>query len=605
MQEGSYKPTVQFDGRSAPSLNARAWVSVEVSRDIDLDLGAVSFMTGFPGIDCHAGRVVAATSLDAVPASCYQIFEPVRLGGARALRWREAHSRIHLYTWGDANFTLAAGTCRATLVDDDRLLQLRVGDILIFEQVLGETSGEPLDADPQRRHAVRLTLVEAIADLADEARELVAIEWHADDRLPFALPVSRCAAGPGAGRIQDISMALGNTLLVDHGCTIKESFRLGDDDNADDVHGPDRDTYVLARSPLAFAEPYLAHMSASAAFNRNISAGRAQVSCIAIAADDDDTSPAITLWQPRANFDDSGPTDCHFVVSVRSDGAAQLRFGDGVRGRRPGRSAVFIATYRISQSAALNVSRDRIAYMVSHTPVMQGPLSGDVVIKPRNPLPVAGGAAAPGTSWGSRLQCQVVVGGGYAVRPEEYAALAQRHALVRQAAAWFSPQSGGHLVHVAIDRYDSAISGWLVRQEIEAMLTPYLAPRHALCVVSAERVPLELVLQVRLQQGADRAAVRRTLLELFSAGMSACGRPGFFHPARLKLGQPVHSAALRRLTAGVAGVDSIAIAYLGKVGDPASARHGGVLAMEANQLPCLRNDPGQPQAGTLLIDFVD
>src|SRR5207248_6976253 len=101
-----------------------------------------------------------------------------------------------------------------------RLLQLEVGDVLIFEEVLGPVTGEPADADPTHRHVVRLTKVELDVDpLYDQP--VVEIEWCEEDALPFALCVSAIGRAPDCRYLDDVSVAHGNVLLVDHGRTVE------------------------------------------------------------------------------------------------------------------------------------------------------------------------------------------------------------------------------------------------------------------------------------------------------------------------------------------------------------------------------------------------
>ena len=79
-------------------------------------------------------------------------FEPMQ----EALLFPE-HNLMSFYTWGDANCCLPAGATEATLLGT--FADLRVGDVLIFQEVLGPQTGVPADADIRHRCAVRLTAV--------------------------------------------------------------------------------------------------------------------------------------------------------------------------------------------------------------------------------------------------------------------------------------------------------------------------------------------------------------------------------------------------------------------------------------------------------------
>lgn len=104
-----------------------------------------------------------------------------------------------------------------------RSLRLKVGDVLIFEEVLGPQTGAKPDADPGHRHAVRLTRVEPRLDeLYDQP--VVEIEWAAEDALPFTLCLSAVARAPECLYLEDVSVARGNVILVDHGRTSQPEF---------------------------------------------------------------------------------------------------------------------------------------------------------------------------------------------------------------------------------------------------------------------------------------------------------------------------------------------------------------------------------------------
>ncbi len=98
-----------------------------------------------------------------------------------------------------------------------KLRHLQPGDVLIFEQVIGPKTGNPADANLAHRHAVRLTSVKFNVDwLYDQP--VVEIQWAPADALPFPLCLS--IVKPGRRNpmlIEDISLAWGNTILVDHG----------------------------------------------------------------------------------------------------------------------------------------------------------------------------------------------------------------------------------------------------------------------------------------------------------------------------------------------------------------------------------------------------
>src|SRR5208337_4822903 len=121
---------------------------------------------------------------------------------------------------------------------------LQVGDVLIFQEVLGPQTGFAADADIRHRCAVRLTAVttrnatgqplidplfdihgKPITSAAQTPQTVTEIQWSSDDALPFPVCVST--------RIQDsngketplpnVSMVFGNVVLADQGLTMPKT----------------------------------------------------------------------------------------------------------------------------------------------------------------------------------------------------------------------------------------------------------------------------------------------------------------------------------------------------------------------------------------------
>jgi len=193
--------------------NARAWVYLEVDAPLPLEPGRYFFVTG------PEDPERAALTRDELPSGGYEAFEPL---AATPVRLDPDHSSISFWTWGDEECCLDTGATRATLKDPGTeqtpKLDLHPGDVLIFEEVLGPRTGEPADADPAHRHAVRLTRAEAGVD-ALYGQPVVEIEWALEDALPFPLCLSAIGRPPECALLHP-SMAHGNVLLVDHGRAI-------------------------------------------------------------------------------------------------------------------------------------------------------------------------------------------------------------------------------------------------------------------------------------------------------------------------------------------------------------------------------------------------
>jgi len=236
--------------------NARAWVTVEVSQTIPpLRVSDFYFITASDDVPV---RMLKEEDLRTIDASAYLVFEPLPAFGTTEIELYPDHSEICFYTWEEARCCLPKGSTSATLVDpgsipdpppptepdecgdhpseqespkqerrrpkpDDYRLHLKPCDVLIFEEVKGPHTGNPADADPTRRHAVRLTGVHRSWDPL--TRQLVVeIEWAREDALPFPLCISSLGQAPDCKPISCVSVARGNVLLVDHGRDVTDDL---------------------------------------------------------------------------------------------------------------------------------------------------------------------------------------------------------------------------------------------------------------------------------------------------------------------------------------------------------------------------------------------
>ncbi|MFF4378226.1 putative baseplate assembly protein [Kitasatospora sp. NPDC001547] len=208
--------------------NARTFVALTADRTLTLRRGTFRFAAvdvgGLgPQERPRLSTVIPDEELDALTrTAAVEVFEPL---GAADLVLHPAHNTIRFWTWGDQDCVLPAGATSATLRDDwhpadrpearTRHLALRPGDLLVIEEVLGPRTGAAADADPAHRQAVRLT---SVTHLVDELYEqpVVEVAWAPEDALAFPVCLS-AHGGSDCGPIDDVSVARGNVVLVDHG----------------------------------------------------------------------------------------------------------------------------------------------------------------------------------------------------------------------------------------------------------------------------------------------------------------------------------------------------------------------------------------------------
>jgi predicted phage baseplate assembly protein len=206
--------------------NARAFVTLEAEQQTTLRSGEFRFaaidLSGFePQERPDLGTVIADEDLDVLSESVrLEIFEPLTTTTATELTMWPEHNAIHIWTWGGEECVLPKGATSATLRDGEgpgceRALRLRPGDLLLLEEVLGARTGTPSGADPTHRQVVRLTSVVPLTDALYD-QPVLEVAWAAEDALTFPLCIS-VRGGTDCALIEDISVARGNVVLVDHG----------------------------------------------------------------------------------------------------------------------------------------------------------------------------------------------------------------------------------------------------------------------------------------------------------------------------------------------------------------------------------------------------
>ncbi|MEP7187337.1 MAG: putative baseplate assembly protein, partial [Rhodanobacter sp.] len=301
-------------------------------------------------------------------------------------------------------------------------------------------------------------------------------------------------------------------------------------------------------------------------------------------------------WQPTCDLLESGPNDRHFVVEIDDDGAAHLRFGDGILGRQPQAGDFFRAASRLGNGPAGNVGRDSIVWLA----LKSGVLSAD--LQPRNPLPATGGTAAE-----SMAEVKLYAPGAFRANPlraivaDDYAMFAARAPELQGATAALTWSGSWYAADVAVDpRGRENLPAGLAKR-IRAQLERYRRIGHDVAVRGASYVPLQIELLVCLLPDFLPAHVETGLRDRFGAGPRRDGTPGFFHPDRLRLGAPVFASALLAEAQSITGVAHVELRTLARMdhGMPGDVPADGVLHLAAREIAQVDNDPDHPDHGNI------
>jgi len=667
------------DYRMHEGCNARALVTLSIPEgEATIDLDGLLLLVPPPGqLDVTPGAL-NADQLAKARAQGALVFEPMPLDGATTITVTAANNAIRLYTWGDELCCLPRGSTQAVLVDastppatpDDggsappaialthattdapqRALQLQVGDLLIFEEVLGPATGNPADANPEHRHAVRLTAVQPIADPLDGTL-LLQVSWDACDALPFDLCLSVRKPSPDCAWLHDVSLARGNVLLVDHGdhlpgrcdcsalCTppgqgdgdypglataraampdaCQRCDALAEDcwlvpgtteygccrcDGAVlDVRRPPAETgHVLPGMPLTWAEPLPGRTNAPVCqlLARDPRAALPQLEVYGGALGDilvRGKPDARWRWESRQDLLESGADDRHFVIEMDDEGAAHLRFGDGVLGRQPQAGDFFRARTRIGNGTAGNVGRESIVWVASSNEVLPDGLV------PRNPLVASGGQAAE-----TLAEVKLYAPGAFRANPlraivaDDYARFAASDPSVQGAACAMAWNGSWYEADVVLDPLGRDTLAPDLARRVRASLQPYRRIGYDVAVRNARYVSLRIELFVCVLPDFLVAHVEAALRERFSAGLRSDGTPGFFHPDRLRLGAAVSVSALMAEAQSVVGVAHVEVRTLQRMDDTlaSGAPDDGLLHLAPTELARVDNDPDHPDHGSI------
>jgi len=653
--------------------NARAWVFVEMlgQETVSLKKDEVCFITVHDSALPEGARMLTHDGLRSfnLQLEDFDVFEAM---GADEISLFEAHNEIVFYTWGDFECCLPRGATSATLVDeywpvepppppeecgdDDnpdqkdygekrhhndevdsepkRKLNLRAGDVLIFEEIINPGTGEAADVDPAHRHAVLLTRVSLDKDNLT-GQPVVEIEWGADDALPFPLCLSAIGNAPDCERLENVTIARGNIVLVDHGRTIGRS--VVDDEGPEDLGSvPARETLAecsctscipevavvpglfrprLKEGPLTFSQPLTLNAytpdesenpdedhcpakarSAASLVRQDPRQALPQIALTSLLAGD----PAVIGWQPRYDLLSSGGDDNDYVVEMDNQARARLRFGDGEMGRAPQSGEHFVASYRVGNGAAGNVGAEAISHIVLKN------IFNGITFRPRNPL-VAAGGAEPETTDRVKLFAPYAFRATLqrAITAEDYAAIATRHPSVQSATAILRWTGAWYEVVVAVDPKEKAEADETLLDEIECMLRPFRRIGHDVRATKAIYVPLNIELTICVKPGYLSGHVKADLVDLFSNRLLADGRKGFFHPDNLTFGAGIMVSKLVALARSVTGVENVVTTRLQRLDQPAGRELAdGILKTGSMEIARLDNDRQSPENGKIKFNMV-
>jgi hypothetical protein len=574
-----------LDYRLHEGCSARALVQLVLVEGQRIDaplIGPVRFSTRV----ADAGVVVRSSDEASALEQNPEVFEALH----EVSRLTSAHNEIHFHTWGETRCVLPRGATSATLraarVGD--VLALAAGDILVFEEVRHPETGQVADADPARRHAVRLTEPPTKKRDALYGVPVWEVKWHAEDALPFPLCLWEVKV---SDQPLPVSVSRGNIVLSDHGRRRASELLVPAEVPLQGRYRPH-----LGRDELTWRVPYAPELT------RSVRASLVQ--------DPREALPVVELldgddrWVAVGELLSSDPFARELVVEMEDDGRAYLRFGDGVLGRRPPAGVQLLATYRTGSGAAGNVGAEAVQHVLSDE------LSG-AVARVRNPLPAVGGldreplqAAKLQAPAAFRVQRR-------AVTAQDWADMAQGHPGVQRAVAEIRWTGSWSTVFLTVDPVGGREVDAAFVSDLRAFLEPFRLAGLDLELRPPTYVPLDVALVICVSPEYFVHEVRAGVTDRLTSGVRKDGSLGFFHPDRLSFGQPVYISPLVAEVMAVPGVSFVDLDPVTNGSDrvrfqrlrkkPAGELAAGVMVLASLEVARLDNDLNRPENGRLRL----
>lgn len=582
------------DYRIGEGCNARTFVQVQAGTDALLIPALTLFYVEVPGLG------VSALAGDAVAERLARTAQPV-FAAMRDTILYLAHNHIEFYTWSGSDCCLREGATQATLTGN--LPNLKIGDVLIFEEVRGPRTGLRADADPGHRCAVCLTGVTPAFDPLT-GTQVTNIAWSIADALPFPLCISSTDVEHGEHPLECVSVARGNVVPADHGVWVDEpqtapvpKLLSAPIANSGCNCGTEpagarlvpRFYPALSFSPLTFRVRFDGISSAATFLAPGAAGAEPQIEVTS-----DDGFP----WSAAPDLLTSHASDRAFVPEIEHDGRVFLRFGDGQYGMAPDTGRAFSLRYRIGNGTAGNIGRDTLAHAV--LPAGFGSSVAGVVAV-RNPLAAAGGIDPEDMEHIRRFapfvyqrQERCVTEDDYGQQTTQLTGGLQARGTLRWTGSW-------HTAFVSIDPTELTT---LVAAEAEDGLGKLRMIGTDVVVEAAVVVGLVIELRICVDPEHFQGDVYDALMKVFIAGDQCDGARGLLNAANFSFGQTVYASPLIAAAQAVPGVRSATLVTFTRMDAPwVDGVAQGYLTMGRLDIPRCDNDPDHLDHGTFKLDL--
>ncbi|MFQ5525106.1 MAG: hypothetical protein ACE5GX_02485 [Thermoanaerobaculia bacterium] len=573
-------------------------------------------------------------------------------------------NRLEIHTWGAEDYCLPKGATSAALVG--WIQRLEKADVLIFEEVKDRRTGDQSDADPGRRHAVRL--IETPRFRRSESgtitgphdpltgTEITEIRFHEDDALPFPFTVRLKTPDR---TVENVTVVRGNVVLADNGMSVHgDPFDLVDSPQPLEIASRDliyslpfdakaaeqssaaamirQDEFWLSLPALSLLEspqprrklptpteadqalpppaaPAPSRLGLRALHEENPTAEMTSGAYF------EPTHESLgRKWTAQRDLLESQPFGTEFVAEPGADGRIQVRFGDGNQGRRPAAGAVFSAEYRVGDGDRGRIGPGALAHVVvtseieSHWPP-RPPLTFTGV---RNPLPSQGGKAPQALEQARLVGPRLFRQHATCVTLEDTTRKVAGLPGVLCAAGELLWAGSCHTVRLYVQREGDRELTPEFQRSLHSELEPLMVAGRDLEIRAPKTLPVTIRLSGRLDQGFVLEEVAEKLAGVLGTREHEGGKRGYFHPDNLLLGRPLDLGAVLDEAMSVPGVLSMTATLFRPYGETARrplSRANSRVAPETQvlhriepgpfQVIEMRDLPGKGERGSLTIEL--
>lgn len=500
-------------------------------------------------------------------------------------------------------------------------------------------------AIPVRRHLVRIIEVEQTTDPLclndqDQPLEITRIQWENEQALPFELCLSEL-------------VVRGNLVFATAGETFEEYFQIRSLDE-NEVNSPLVNRAIERQGVLDEIQGQrnpLFRYSLQQAENRGLGwlnrGGKIQpeiqlqeIDINELNADFSNLSdlPVINVWQWQPTLLDSTAFQENFtldngtwrqIISFRRIGETithadyannsgfTIRFGDSEFGKIPARETVFRVRYRTGSGTKANLPADTVTEIMNPT---DGTITFNLIdaedqtvfaldpntpeiVAVNNPFAITNGRDPETADSVKQLAPEAFRALTFrAVRPEDYAEIAERLPWVQRAGARNRSTGSWLSTFVTADPLNAFELSQERRRELTNLMDCVRQVGREVFIKNPRYVNLDLEIHFCVEPSAYAGQVQASVMEALLGRRGIRPIEGFFDPDHFTFGTPLKRSALEatiQAVSGVLGVEQMRLRTRGitdwRIFNELTFRVG------SDQIIRLRNDPRFPEQGSLRL----